>query len=113
MTKKEAPPPATFTPPASPEAEQSVLGAVLVRPEALDVVAEILDEGDFYKQAHAHIFHAMLDLHEAGIPVDLVTVEGYLSDRDQLEAVGGQIFLSGLSEAVGFATNAQYYAERV
>jgi len=106
----EAAHPGGFTPPASPEAEQSVLGAILVRPEVLDRVADLIGSGDFYRQAHGRIFQAMLDLYGRGDPVDLVTVTALLDERGQLEGVGGPVFLAGLSEQVGFATNADYYA---
>jgi replicative DNA helicase len=102
-----------FTPPANPEAEQSVLGAILVRPEAIDVVATLITAADFYRQAHAEIYQAMLDLRDSGKPVDLVTVSALLKERVKLEGVGGPVFLAGLSEQVGFATNAEYYATLV
>ena len=105
--------PGGYTPPADPEAEQSVLGAILVRPEVLDDVLEILVPEDFYRQAHGLIFRAMTDLHEAQEPVDLVTVTTYLKDRGQLDGVGGPVFLAALSEQVGFAVNAPAYARRV
>ncbi len=106
----EAAHPGGFTPPASPEAEQSVLGAILVRPEVLDRVADVIAAGDFYREAHGRIFQAMLDLYGRGDPVDLVTVTALLDERGQLAGVGGPVFLAGLSEQVGFATNADYYA---
>jgi replicative DNA helicase len=109
----EAAHPGGFTPPASPEAEQSVLGAILVRPEVLDRVADVIAAGDFYREAHGRIFRAMLDLYGRGDPVDLVTVTALLDERGQLEGVGGPVFLAGLSEQVGFATNADYYASLV
>ena len=112
MTEAQ-PDPAGYTPPADPEAEQSVLGAILVRPEVLDSVTEIITPADFYRQAHANIFAAILDLSEAQEPIDLVTVTGYLKDRNQLEGVGGPVFLAQLSEQVGFAVNAPKYAARV
>ncbi|MGA7563498.1 MAG: replicative DNA helicase [Desulfobaccales bacterium] len=99
-----------FTPPANAEAEQSVLGAILVRPEVLDRVADLIGAGDFYREAHGRIFQAMLDLYGRGDPVDLVTVSALLAERGHLEGVGGPVFLAGLSEQVGFATNADYYA---
>lgn len=99
-----------FTPPANAEAEQSVLGAILVRPEVLDRVADLIAAGDFYREAHGRIFQAMLDLYGRGDPVDLVTVSALLAERGHLEGVGGPVFLAGLSEQVGFATNADYYA---
>jgi replicative DNA helicase len=109
----ETPPPAGYTPPANPEAEQSVLGAILVRPEVLDRVADLIEPGDFYREAHGRIFQAMLDLYGRGEPVDLVSVSALLKERGQLEGVGGPAFLAGLSEQVGFATNADYYASLV
>jgi hypothetical protein len=102
-----------FTPPANPEAEQSVLGAILVTPEKLDQVVSIITPKDFYREDHGRIYQAMLDLYGRGDPVDLVTVTALLKERGQLEGVGGQVSLAGLSEQVGFATNAEYYGKIV
>jgi Mrp family chromosome partitioning ATPase len=101
------------TPPSNPEYEQSVLGAVLVRPEVMAMVADILQPADFYLEAHGRIYQAMLDLYGRGDPVDLVTVTGLVKERGQLDGVGGPDFLAGLSEAVGFATNGEFYARKV
>jgi replicative DNA helicase len=109
----EAPAPVGYTPPANPEAEQSVLGAILVRPEVLDRIADLIAPEDFYREAHGRIYRAMVDLYGRGEPVDLVTVTALLKERGQLEGVGGPVFLAGLSEQVGFATNAEYYAHLV
>ena len=109
----EADAPGGYTPPANPEAEQSVLGAILVRPEVLDRVADLIEPADFYREAHGRIFQAMLDLYGRGEPVDLVTVTALLKERDQLEGVGGPVFLAALSEQVGFAVNAPKYASIV
>jgi replicative DNA helicase len=113
MAAVEGPPPVGATPPANPEAEQSVLGAILVRPAVLDLVADLLEPEDFYREVHGRIYQAMLDLYRRGEPVDLVTVTALLKERGQLEGVGGPVFLAGLSEQVGFATNADYYARLV
>ena len=102
-----------YIPPANPEAEQSVLGAILVRPEVLDQVAVLITPADFYREAHGRIFQAMLDLRNAGKPVDLVSVTALLKERGQLEGMGGPVFLAALSEEVGFAVNAEYYAKLV
>lgn len=109
----ESPPPDGYTPPANPEAEQSVLGAILVRPEVMDQVADLLAPEDFYRGAHGRIYQAMLDLYQRGEPVDLVTVNALLKERGQLEGTGGSVFLAGLSEQVGFAANAAHYASLV
>jgi replicative DNA helicase len=109
----DGPPPPGLTPPANLEAEQSVLGAILLRAEALDQVADLLTPEDFYRSGHGHIFQAMLTLWNRGEPVDLVTVTAILKERGQLEGVGGPVFLAALSEHVGTAANAAYYAKLV
>jgi replicative DNA helicase len=109
----ESQPAAAYTPPANPEAEQSVLGAILVRPEVMDRVADLLTPKDFYRQAHSRIYQAILDLYNRHEPVDLVSVTALLKERGHLEGVGGPVFLAGLSEQVGFAANADYYARLV
>jgi replicative DNA helicase len=109
----DSPPPAGLTPPANLEAEQSVLGAILLRSQALDQVADLLTPEDFYRSGHGHTFQAMLDLWSRGEPVDLVTVTALLKERGRLEEVGGPVFLAALSEHVGTAANAAYYARLV
>jgi replicative DNA helicase len=98
---------------ANMEAEQSVLGAIMVRPEAMDELSDSLLPDDFYREAHGMIFGAMLYLYEKREPVDLVTVTSLLKERGQLDRVGGVVFLAGLTEQVGFATNAAHYAKIV
>lgn len=108
--KKEAP---AYTPPASMEAEQAVLGAILVRPEVLDDVSPIIEPDDFYREAHALIYRVMIWLQNNNEAVDLVTVSTRLSEAGALEMVGGPVFLAQLSEQVGFSTNAVQYARVV
>ena len=110
---QDTPPPAGLTPPANLEAEQSVLGAILLRADALDQVADLLTPEDFYRSGHGHIFQTMLDLWSRGEPVDLVTVTALLKERGRLEEVGGPVFLAALSEHVGTAANAGHYAKLV
>lgn len=102
-----------MTPPANPEMEQSVLGAILLRPAVFPEVAAKINPHDFYREAHRKIYQAILDLHNRQEPIDLVSVNNLLKERGQLEEVGGPIFLSGLSEHVGIAANADYYAHQV
>lgn len=98
------------TPPHSIEAEQAVLGAVFIEPEALITAAEILVPEDFYRPAHERIFRVMLDLHENGQPVDVVTVTAELQDRKLLEEIGGVSYLSDLANAVPTAANVEHYS---
>ena len=76
-------------PPQSLEAEQSVLGAMLLDKDAVVQVADFLAPEHFYKQAHGQIFEACLQLYEERQPIDLVTVTEELKGRKQLKAVGG------------------------
>ena len=84
-------------PPQSLEAEQSVLGAILIDRDAVVEVAEFLRPEDFYRQANGRIYAAILDLFERREPIDIVTVAESLERREELEAVGGRAYLSSLS----------------
>ena len=100
-------------PPQSLEAEQSVLGAILIDREAVIEVAEFLRPVDFYRQAHGEIFRAMLDLFERREPVDLVTVAETLERSGDLESSGGRAYLSTLSNQTPTAVHAVQYARIV
>ena len=101
-------------PPQNLEAEQSVLGAVMIDETALPRVMETrLKPEDFYKEAHGLIFAAMRDLFESNQPVDLVTLGEVLRKNGTLEKVGGPAYLAQLTDAVGTAANAEYYARIV
>jgi replicative DNA helicase len=103
----------TKAPPANLEAEQSVLGAIILRPHTLDDLADLIAPPDFYREAHAKIYQALLDLYRQEEPIDLVTVYNLLKERGQIDQVGGPMFLASLSEQVGFAVNAKHYAQIV
>jgi replicative DNA helicase len=96
-----------------PEAEQAVLGAILLRPDALYDVTVVVQPETFYREDHRLIYRAMLDLSHGGQAVDLVTVTARLKDLDILGRVGGAVFLADLSEHVGTAANVVHYANRV
>ena len=95
------------------EAEQSVLGAILLKPDALYDVAAVVQPETFYREDHRLIYQAMLDLAQSGQAVDLVTVTARLKDLDLLGRAGGPVFLADLSEHVGTAANVVHYANRV
>jgi replicative DNA helicase len=98
-------------PPQNLEAEASVLGAVLLENEALNRVIEILQEDDFYRNAHRRIFAAILHLYEHSEPVDLITLSEVLKTRGELDAVGGIEYLNSLVNGVPTAANISYYAK--
>ncbi len=100
-------------PPNSVEAEQSVLGSMLLDREAVIIVLEILDGSDFYREAHREIFEAMYDLFDKDKPIDLVTLTEELKKRGTLDAIGGIPYLTGLASGVPIASNVRHYAEIV
>lgn len=101
------------TPPHNIEAEQSVIGAVFIEPQAFVQASEILIAEDFYRASHQRIFAAMISLSERGEPIDVVTVTTFLNDRKQLEEVGGVSYLTELAESVPTAANVEYYSKIV
>lgn len=101
------------TPPQNIEAEQAVLGSMLLDKEAIYCVMEILKSSDFYLEAHRLIYEAIVDLNNQGKAVDLVTLTDELRSRGLLEKVGGVSNLAMLSSVVPTAANAEYYAKIV
>ena len=98
------------TPPQDVEAEQSVLGAMLLSKDAIADCVETMKGDDFYKPAHETIYEAVLDLYSRGEPADSVTVANYLTKTGDLARVGGAAYLHTLISSVPTAANAGYYA---
>ncbi len=97
-------------PPHSLEAEQSVLGSMLLEREAIITGSEHLKPQDFYREIHQRIFEAMLNLSERGEPVDLVTLSEELRQKNHLEMVGGASYLTQVVDMVPTAANIATYA---
>lgn len=97
-------------PPQAIEAEQSVLGAMLMSKQAIDVAGDILDGRDFYRPAHEAVFETITGLAGRGEPADAITVAAELQRRGDLTRVGGAPYLHTLVAGVPIATNADYYA---
>jgi replicative DNA helicase len=100
-------------PPHDIDAEQSVLGAMLLDREAVNRVARFLNARDFYLEAHKSIFEAMMELDESGRPADLVTVTDFLRRKGLLEKVGGATYLASLLAMVPSTANAEFYGHIV
>ncbi|MDI3481057.1 MAG: replicative helicase [Tepidanaerobacteraceae bacterium] len=100
-------------PPYSLEAEQSVLGSMLLSKEAIFVAVERLKSEDFYKESHRKIFEVLVELNENREPVDLITVTEALRSRKLLEQVGGVSYLTTLTETVPTAANIAHYCSIV
>ncbi len=100
-------------PPHNNEAEQSVIGAIFLEPQALITAAEILMDEDFYRTAHQRIFTTMLSLSDKGQAIDVVTVTEELSAKKELEDVGGISYLTEIANSVPTAANIEHYARIV
>ena len=100
-------------PPQSLDAEQAVLGALLVSPDGLSRIVDIIETENFYRKAHQVIYAAMLDLFDHNEPIDIVTVSQYLKDEGKLENVGGRQYITDLALSVATTANLEYYAKVV
>lgn len=100
-------------PPQNIEAEQAVLGAMLIDKEAIAKASEILTSSDFYREAHRVIFNAMLELYNKNEAVDMVTVTEILKRDNKLEDIGGLAYITSLANVVLTAANVKYHADIV
>ena len=100
-------------PPQSLDAEESVLGAMMLAPGAIAAVSEVLDDGDFYRESHAKVYRAALALYAKGEPVDAITVVDELEERGELEDVGGRARIHELASLVPATANSGHYARIV
>lgn len=101
------------SPPHNIDAEQAVLGSMIIDPHALAILADTLKPAHFYRDGHRQIFAAALELQREGTPADLVTICDRLEVQDKLEAAGGADYLTTLVNATPDSGNAEYYAKIV
>jgi replicative DNA helicase len=100
-------------PPQNLEAEQGVLGSILLDNDVLhDVVGQLIVE-DFYRDAHQVLYRAIRDLYDLGKAIDAITLADELTRRDQLESIGGEDYLAEVINSVPHAANAKFYAQIV
>src|SRR6187401_1143529 len=104
---------APIAPPQNLEAEESVLGAMLLSQGANGAVSEVLDASDFYRESHAKIYRAGLSLYARGEPVDAITLVDELEERGELEGAGGRSRIHELAALVPATSNAGHYAKIV
>jgi len=100
-------------PPQNIEAEQSVLGCLMLDKDAIVRVADNLRSGDFYRQVHNFIFDAMIELYEQGEPIDLLSLTNRLEELGLLEGIGGPAYLTTLVNTVPTAAHVLHYAKIV
>jgi replicative DNA helicase len=97
-------------PPHNIDAEQSVLGAILLDNLSMGAVLEIIEAEDFYSDAHRKIFAAIVAMSDRNEPADIITLSNVLKDQKRLDQVGGMVYVSELVDNVGSAANVAYYA---
>ncbi|MCK5413134.1 MAG: replicative DNA helicase [Candidatus Pacebacteria bacterium] len=100
-------------PPQNIEAEQSVLGSLMIDKNAIIKIGDLLSAEDFYKNSHGKIYEAMLYLYEHHEPIDLLSLSSRLKDTNELEKIGGHSFLASLANTVPTAANVVHYAKIV
>ncbi len=100
-------------PPQNIEAEQSILGGILLENSAINSALEILSKNDFYSEAHRRIFSVIVELSERNEPVDIITISNALKDKNMLDSVGGSAYIASLVDNVPSAANVANYAKIV
>ncbi len=108
-----SPIPVEKIPPQNIEAEQSVLGSLLIDKEAIVRIADSLRPEDFYKDTHGMIYQAMLEVYEHREPIDLLSLTNRLQERGQLDIIGGRTYLTSLANLVPTASHVTHYANIV
>src|SRR3972149_2934633 len=105
--------PTAPVPPQNLDAEESVLGAMMLSPGAIGAVSEVLSAGDFYFASHGKIYKAAIELYGRGEPVDAITLIDYLDEKGELESMGGTSRIHELANLVPAAGHAPHYARIV
>ncbi|HBA56028.1 MAG TPA: replicative DNA helicase [Syntrophorhabdus aromaticivorans] len=100
-------------PPQNLEAEQSLLGGLLVDPESINKIVDMVGPDDFYKDAHGRIYEVMLDLYERNEAIDIITVTSLARDKGLMERMGGITYLNTLVDSMPSAANIAQYAKLV
>lgn len=100
-------------PPNNTDAEQAILGGILMNNDAMNQVMDILVPGDFYRESHISLFEGMVELYNSGITIDIITLSQFLTRQNLLERVGGTDFLASLVEVVSTSAGIAFHAQIV
>jgi replicative DNA helicase len=104
---------ANRTQPHSIDAERAVLGAILLRSEVFSTAAVVVQPTDFFRDAHRRLFEHMTRLFEQNVPIDFLTVKESLTRTNELDEVGGPVYISALTDGLPHSMNVKHYAEIV
>ena len=99
--------------PQNIEAEEALLGSLLIDKEAIIKIADIISEDDFYKNIHQIIYQAMLEVWENSEPIDILSVGNRLEEKGELKKIGEKSYLASLAETVPSSSNVKSYAQIV
>ncbi len=113
MAKNFTKPNVLRVPPHNLDSEKALLGSIMLKPDAIYDIMDILHSDSFYAEKHRMIFIAMMDLFGKREPIDLLSLSARLKEQSKLEQVGGSTFLTELVNAVPSASNAKHYAEMI
>ncbi len=100
-------------PPQSVDSEKAVLGSIMLRPSAIHEINDVINIDSFYAAKHSQIYKIMVELSNKGDPIDLLSVSHKLGEKGQLDSVGGNSYLTELTNSVPASTNIKYYADIV
>ena len=100
-------------PPHNIEAEQAILGGILMNNNAMNQIMDILSPDDFYREANISLFQGMVELYNRSEPIDVITLSRFLTEKNLLEKVGGIDYLGSLVDAVSTSAGIVYHAEIV
>jgi replicative DNA helicase len=100
-------------PPQNLDAEKALLGSILLKSDAMHDIVDFIFADSFYAERHRKIFRGMMDLYAKNQPVDILSVSSRLQERSELDQIGGNVYLSDLSEGVPSSANARHYADIV
>ena len=113
QTKEKTSPVSLKVPPHNIEAEQAILGGILINNDAMNQIMDILSADAFYREAHKNLFEGMIELYNNNEPIDLITLSQYLTVKDYLEKAGGTDYLTSLVDAVSTSAGITFHAEIV
>ena len=100
-------------PPQNVEAEQSLLGGILIDPEAVNKIVDVVSPEDFYRGDHKRLFELILDLYDRNDPIDIITVSSLARDKGVIEKIGGNTYLNTLVDSMPTSANIVQYAKMV
>ena len=113
QAKEKVIPASIRVPPHHMEAEQAILGGVLINNDAMNQIMDILSADCFYREAHIHLFQGMVYLYNNNEPIDLITLSQFLAEKNLQDKAGGTEYLTSLVSAVSTSAGITFHAEIV